>query len=46
MRVTNVGNEPLDTITLSDPEAPSCGGSITLPSTLPLGFVNFSLSGS
>lgn len=46
IRVTNTGTEDLKNIVLSDTMAPNCGGSMTLPSTIPGTWSGFVTGGS
>ncbi len=46
IRVTNNGTEDLQNLFLTDNMAPSCGGSVTLPSTYPNTWSSFSQGGS
>ena len=46
IRVTNTGNEDLNNLKVTDPVAPNCAGSVTLPGTKPATWLSFVLGGS
>ncbi len=46
IRVTNTGTEDLKNLVLSDSIAPNCGGSVTLPSSIPGTWSGFTMGGS
>ena len=46
IKVTNTGNDNLNTLVLTDAVAPNCGGNVTLPGTFPSTWSNFVMGGA